>query len=299
MNIKELCEISNIEYNKNHPSYSLNKLKQIYLLEQTGKRDYEIVRNLTKEEQITGKKLTNCRKLLEDTIYVQLSLSDNNTIRTDMKGFLELFNIVNNKYRYFAYENMTEQKYKILEGFIDPKFENTTLCDYVDDVNPILYRMVKDIFKKMKSEMLIYVKEHLMFAKRYKIPNKDNPDILVEYLKTYEADNNQAEEYMRLFRQVAREFGYENVDNLNNKVKKKIKNRVCRELNITYAYTEYELVLNRDELKYVVEQNLDLKELKDSLNKNVVHKLNMSTQGNLKNYNIDDKESCSDFLIKV
>lgn len=297
MNIKELCELTDIEYNKTHPSYSLNKIKQIYLLEETGHRSYDIVRKLTKEEQIKGKKLTKCKQILEDTIYVQLSLSENNTLRSDMKGFLELFNIVNNKYRYFSYENMTEQKYKILEGFIDPKYENMSLCDYVCDVNPILYRMVKDVFKKMSQEMLLHIKEHLMFAKKYVVPNDDGST--TEFLRTYEATNNQVEEYMRMFRQYALEEGFESVENLNLKYKRKIKNRICRELNITYAYTEYELILNRDGLKYEVEKRPELLELKDSLNKNVVHKLNMSTSGKLKEYSIEDKEKCSDFLIKV
>ena len=297
MNIKELCEIAQVEYNSNHPSYSLNKIRQIYLLEEVGKRDYRIVRKLTKQEQITGKKLTQCKQLLEDTICVQLSLSENNTIRADMKGYLELFNIVNNKYRYFAYENMTEHKYKILEGFVDPKYENTTLCDYVDDVNPILYRLVKQVFKKMSGEMLLCVKEHLMFAKKYIVPNESNT--CVEYLRTKEATNDQVEEYMRLFRYYADEMGAHNLDNLNNRTKYKIKAKVCRDLNITYAYTEYELILNREGLQNVVESRPDLIELKNSLNKNVVHKLNMSKQGRLKEYSPEDKERCSDFLIKV
>lgn len=297
MNIKELCNFTNIEYNANHPSYSLNKIKQIYLLKEVGRRNYEIVRKLTKEEQITGKKLTQCKKLLEDTIYVQLSLSENNTIRTDMKGYLELFNIVNNKYRYFAYENMTKEKYKILEGFVDPKCENNTLCDYVDDVNPILYRLVKEAFKKMSGEMLLYVKEHLMFAKKYIVPVESGDNI--EYLRTVEATNDQVEEYMRLFRYYAHEIGVDNIENLSNRTKYKIKAMVCRELGITYAYTEYELILNREGLQNVVENRPDLKELKDSLNKNIIHKLNMSKQGHLKEYSIEDKEHCSDFLIRV
>lgn len=299
MNIKELCNIFNIEYNANHPSYSLNKIKQIYLLEEVGKRDYEIVRKLTKEEQITGKKLTQCKKLLEDAICVQLSLSEKNTIRADMKGYLELFNIVNNKYRYFAYENMTEQKYKILEGFVDPIYENNNLCDYVDDVNPILYRMVKEVFKKLSGEMLLYVKEHLMFAKKYIIPNEAGDGSSTEYLRTTEATNDQVEEYMRLFRFYADEMGAYNLDNLSNRTKYKIKAKVCRDLNITYAYTEYEIVLNREGLQNIVDNRPDLKELKDTLNKNVVHKLNMSKQGNLKNYDIEQKEHYSNFLIKV
>ena len=298
MNIKELCEVAQVDYNSNHPSYSLNKIRQIYLLKEIGKRDYEIVRKLTKQEQITGKKLTQCKQLLENTICVQLSLSENNTIRADMKGYLELFNIVNNKYRYFAYENMTEQKYKILEGFVDPKCENNTLCNYVDDVNPILYRLVKEVFKKLSGEMLIYVKEHLMFAKKYIIPNESGAST-IEYLRTVEADNDQVEEYMRLFRYYADEMGAHNIDNLNNRTKYKIKAKVCHDLGITYAYTEYELILNRDGLSTIVEKRPELKELKDSLNKNIIHKLNMSQQGHLKDYSIEDKEHCSDFLIKV
>ena len=43
MNIKELCEVAQVDYNSNHPSYSLNKIRQIYLLEEVGKRDYKIV----------------------------------------------------------------------------------------------------------------------------------------------------------------------------------------------------------------------------------------------------------------
>lgn len=297
MKLKELCELCKIEYDKSHPKRSLNKIKQKYVIEEIRPYDYEIVRNLTKEEQITGRKLTQCKTLLENAILVQLSFSSNNTIRSDMKGYLELFNIVNSKYRYFAYENMSEEKYKLLEGFINPKFENVTLCNYVDDVNPILYRMVKDIFKKMKSEMLIYVREHLMFSTKFKIPQEDGS--VIEYIKTHEANNDQVEEYMKLFKQVARDEGVENIDNLNNRVKKKIKNIVCRQLGITYAFTEYELILNRDGLQFEVENREELKELKDSLNKNVIHKLNVSKQGKLKEYDNKDKEKCSEFLIRV
>ena len=145
--------------------------------------------------------------------------------------------------------------------------------------------------------MLLYVKEHLMFAKKYIIPNESGDSI--EYLKTVEATNDQVEEYMRLFRYYADELGVVNLDNLNNRTKYKIKAKVCRDLGITYAYTEYELVLNREGLQSVVGSRPDLIELKDSLNKNIIHKLNMSKQGHLKEYSVEDKERCSDFLIKV
>lgn len=297
MKLRELCQQCDIEYDKKNPKRSLNKLKQLFVIEEVRPYDYEIVRKLTKSEQVTGQKLTQCKKLLSDTIIVQLSLSKNNTIRADMKGYLELFNIVNSKYRYFAYENMTEEKYRLLEGFVDPKNENVTLYNYVDDVNPILYRMVKDIFKKLKSEMLIHINEHLMFAVKHKIPNDDGS--IVEYIKTQEATNDQIEQYMQLFKETAKSLNIVNIDNLNNRTKQKIKNIVCRQLGITYAYTEYELILNREFLQHEVNNNKDLKELKDSLNNNIIVKLNNSQQGHLKDYDQDIKTECTDFLIKV
>lgn len=295
MKIRELCESVGIEYDNKNPKRSLNKLKQLYVLEQVGKRDYNIVRDLTEDEQIIGKKLTNCQKLLEDVICVQLSLSDDNTIRTDMKGFLELFNVVNKKYRYFSYRNITDDKLKLLEDFDDVKFENDLLCNYVDDVNPILYKMTKNVFKKLQSEMLIFVKEHLLFGKKYRVENEDGS--VVEFTRVIEASNIHHEEYMRLFRLYAQEMGV-SIDNMNNKIKKQIKNKVCKDMNVSYAYTEYELILNREGLKDLVNSSGELMKLKMSLNKNVVHKLNLSTQGNLKNYDDDVKVYCSDFLIK-
>ena len=136
-----------------------------------------------------------------------------------------------------------------------------------------------------------------MFAKKYIIPTESGDG--VEYLRTVEATNDQVEEYMRLFRYYADEMGAHNLDNLNNRTKYKIKAKVCRELGITYAYTEYEIILNREGLQNVVGSRPDLIALKDSLNKNVIHKLNMSKQGRLKEYSVEDKEHCSDFLIKV
>ena len=47
MTIKEMCEYSNIEYNKDHPKRSLNKLCQIYEIEKLGIKGKKIVANYT------------------------------------------------------------------------------------------------------------------------------------------------------------------------------------------------------------------------------------------------------------
>ena len=293
MKIKEMCELVGIEYDVKNPKRSLNKLKQLYIIEQVGKRDYNIIRDLTEDEQIIGKKLTNCRQLLEDVV---LSSLNNNTLRMDMKGFLELFGMVNNKYRYFVYRRMTEEKYKLLEGFEDMDMENGVLCDYVEDVNSILYRLVKQVFKKLESDEKILIKEHMLFGKKYRITNEDGS--VAEFIRVIQASNTHHEEYIRLFRQYAQEMGYDIENrNMNNKIKKQIENKVCRDMGMTYIYFEYELINKFNNNNKIDNQNLSL--LREKLNKNIIHKLNLSTEDNLKYYSQRDKEKYSEFLIKI
>lgn len=284
MKLKELCEINNIEYNKEHPKRSLEKLQKIYVLEKNG-RDYNIVRELSADEQIQISKLTKCKELLEEEICYQLSNSGSNTINNDMKGFLELFGIVNSNYKFFSYNNVTKEKMELLLG---TDLDNNTLYYFVEDVNPILYRMVKEVWRKMEKEMLIYVKEHLMLCKKYKY---DNEEGTVEYTRKTVATNDQIETYMRLYREKANALGYK-VEEVKYWDGKEIKRQVCKEMGFDWIYTEYELVLNRVGLK-------NENQKRELLNKNVIHKLNQSNQGRLKDYNKEIKSACIDFLIKT
>ena len=297
MTIKEMCEYSNIEYNKDHPKRSLNKLCQIYEIEKIDARNYNIIRELSEEEKVKCRKITKCKELLEKTICVQLSFCENNTIRSDMKGFLELFNIVNKKYRYFAYSNMNDVKGNILKDFADPVAENLTLCCFVDDVNPILYRLVREVFNNLEKQMLLYKKEHLMFATTQKYDTSNGNDY-VEFTKKWEATNDEIETYMKYYRQFALEMGYNNIELVKSHDKKKIKSMVCREMGVGWAYFEYELILNRDGLNWAINNNDELKDLKLSLNANVVHKISNSNQSNLKIIKSDDKINMTNFLIK-
>ena len=82
MKLKDLCEQVNIPYNVKNPTRSLNAIKKEYIVEQNGsKKDYSIVRPLTDKEKFDLQKLSDCRKILKDTIYVSLSLVKENKIR--------------------------------------------------------------------------------------------------------------------------------------------------------------------------------------------------------------------------
>lgn len=297
MKLKDLCEQINIPYNVKNPTRSLNAIKKEYIVEQNGsKKDYSIVRPLTDKEKFDLQKLSDCRKILKDTIYVSLSLVKENKIRSDIKGFLELFNMVNSNYKYFTYENMTEQKYELLKDYIDPKLENATLHDFVSDVHPILNKIVKETFDKMVDERLIYKKEILMFGyyERYQMEDGN----YVEMRRKIEATEHQIKEFLEYSRKYMDELGYEKWSDVPYFTKAEINRRICKDMNMSYVYTDYEIILNNEGISKEVEHNKDLKELKDSLNKSMINKLLKSTQGGLKELSLEEKIDKTDMLIK-
>ena len=51
MKLKEICEITGIEYNNKNPKRSLKEIEKYYIINKVGKRDYEIVRELNDDEK--------------------------------------------------------------------------------------------------------------------------------------------------------------------------------------------------------------------------------------------------------
>ena len=297
MKLKELCEQINIPYNSKNPTRSLNAIKKEYLIEQNGnKKDYTIIRPLTEQEKTELQKISDCKKILKDTIYVSLSLVKENKIRSDIKGFLELFNMVNSNYKYFTYDTMTEQKYDLLKDYTDPKLENSVLHDFVGDVHPILNRLVKETFNDMVDERLIYKKEILMFGyyERYQLED----GYYVETRRKVEANDEQIKEFLEHSRKYMNESGYEKWSEVPYFKKIEINKKICKDMKIAYVYTEYEIILNNEYIAKEVEKNKDLKKLKDSLNKSTVRKLLKSTQGHLKELSMEDKIDKTNMLIK-
>ena len=297
MKLQQLCEQVNIPYNSKNPTRSLNAIKKEYLIEQNGnKKDYTIVRPLTEQEKTELQKISDCKKILKDTIYVSLSLVKENKIRSDIKGFLELFNMVNGNYKYFTYDTMTEQKYDLLKDYTDPKLENSVLHDFVGDVHPILNRLVKETFNDMVDERLIYKKEILMFGyyERYQLED----GYYVETRRKVEANDEQIKEFLEHSRKYMNESGYEKWSEDPYFKKIEINKKICKDMKIAYVYTEYEIILNNEYIAKEVEKNKDLKELKDSLNKSTVRKLLKSTQGHLKELSMEDKIDKTNMLIK-
>lgn len=283
MNIKQLCNQYQIEYDPNHPNRSLSKLQKQYLTAKVGNNQYEVIRPLTLDEKADLTQLTDCPKLLRSIICNQLAQSPTNSIRTDTKGFLEMFYLINSKYKYFAYDEINEEKNKILQSTTLPK---NVLEDFYSDVYPLLNDMLKATFRRLENELLIKKTDIMMYGI---ITRTDNGRLCTT---KYQATNDQIEVYLSIARNIMKnKYHISKWEDCNYFQRKAINKDTCKEMGWSFVYNDYELILNRQGLKNEVQ-------LQD-MNKEVCKKIRNSKRGNLKDYDKNLLSDCIDFLIKI
>lgn len=286
MKLKEICNQLNIPYDNAHGTRIYDRLCRDYLITKD-KNDYTLVRPLTESEKLNVIKITKCADLLKDTIYYVLSQQTNNVVTANTKQLLELFNIVNKNYKYFTYSNLTSDKLQILSNSIDPNIDNLNYCDFVDDVHPILSRLLKNTLKRMENELTIRVTKHLMIGE-HDIVTKEG----IIHKPNRRATNDEIEELLRLSKIYMNEKGLNDWSRLNLYQKREINRKVCRDMNIAYTYNEYEILLNRQGIETEVNK---MKEL----NEEVVLKLLTTQAGDLKNLSQEIRKKDVDFLIRT
>lgn len=286
MNIKQLCTEYNIQYNSKNPKRSLDKLRKEYIVTEISPKNYVVDRPLTDEEKNVLTKFTKCREMLQDVICSQLVNAETNKIRSDTKGFLEMFGIVNSHYKMFSYEELTEEKIKFLENINLP---NAVVSCFYEDVHPILNDMLKSVFRKMESEFLIMKQDIMMYAKRHYY--KDNDGKTHWYVDKIEPNADEKEEFMRIGTELFPKYNIKSWDEASNLTKKKINAEICAQMGWAYVYNDYEIILNRKGIKqrYTMSQ----------LNNEVCTKILNSKQGELKNYDRELLEDCIKSLIKI
>lgn len=302
--IQELCSLLNIEYNKNHPRLSLNKIKTELELEQISKQKYRIIRELTNEEKAELRHFSNCKQILEPTIYYLLSRTTDNKIRDNMKGYFERFHITNEYYKYFAYENITEKKIELLEAINfgeEPVIANMIMNHFVTDTHPIFRRMVLDTFHKMVDESYIILKEHLMFGTEIYIDlgiNDNGEKIQKRINKNSEATDIEEQLYATIRREKMEYRHFNEWSKVPYFIKQQIQNEIIHEMGKKYMYYEYEIILNKEGLQRKAESQ-NLEELFNQLNLAIAEKVIKSNQGELKNTPKVIKEHCTNKLIKT
>ena len=302
--LRELCYLLKIEYNKKNPKLSLNKIKYELQLEQISKQKYRIVREYSPEEKAELKHYSECKDLLEPTIYYLLSQVETGTgIKDDMKGLFEKFHITNKHYRYFSYDELTDQKYQILEsmGIVEDATEyNMIFNHFVSDVNPILRRIVIDTLNKMvnesyislnKSKMLVTIEKTLLGYDK-----NERPKYNVQHVKK-EMSKDDEIKYTTIRRDYMEKYKYNEWDKVPYPIRCDIESRVISDMGYHYQFTMYEILPNTEGLKRIVECKNLIKPFEE-LEISVSEKLRKSKAKNLLLTDSDTKDICIDNLIK-
>lgn len=287
MKLKELCEKYNVPYDKYHANRCRKQLDKYCVFDKVG-NNYFIVRERTEEEREFMTKFTNCKMMLKDLTYKKLSEVDGNSLRMNTKEFLEYFGIVNNHYKDFSYPHLTENKIQFLEK-VDMTEE--MLSAFYIDVNPILNRLLKEVFKDLENELLIKKNDIMMYGiKEVYVDEDGNKNY---FITKRQATTNDVENYLRISREIMLDkFGFDRIDKANYFQRKTILGETCRQLGWDFIYNDYELVLNKQGLK---QQEVT----REMLNKEVCKKIMLSKQGNLKEYDLDFIRDCVNAIIRL
>ena len=302
--IRDLCELLGIEYNKKNPQLSLNKIKYELQLEQISKQKYRIIKEFSPEEKAELRHYSQCKSLLEPTIYYLLSQVETGTgIKDDMKGLFEKFHITNKHYRYFSYDELTDKKYQILEsmGIVTDATEyNMIFNHFVTDVNPILRRIVLDTLYKMVNESYISLNKSKVLVSIEKkflgYDKEDNPKYDVMHVKK-EMDNDDEIKYTTIRRDYMEKYKYNEWDKVPYPIKCDIESRTISDMGYHYQFTLYEILPNTEGLKRIVEYKNLVKPFEE-LEASVSEKLKKSKSKNLLNTGSEIKDICIDNLIK-
>lgn len=291
--MSEMCELTNIKYDSSHSKNSLMEIERLYAIERKSRYKYCFLRELSTEEKIDAIVYGKNKQLLRPIIITTLSKKKDNRIQKRMKEYLNIFGIVNDNYAPYTWSN---RNLALLEHLWEVNLDEQKVDDFISEADPMLKRMVKDIWKEMEYEDLIEMIEHPYFVER--IIFEDQVTGKRSYRKhSHKCSNNERELLMATKKEVATDMGYNNSNEVPFVRKKELSSKVSMKLNILYYYDEYELILNREWLgrsEYCLE---DISPHLRLINEQVIRKLLTSQQGRLKRFSDLDRTLCIDTII--
>lgn len=267
--IKELCKALGVEYNTRNPKRSLAAMRQDYVIEENGfkKGDYIYVRDLSRVEKIGLTKVTDCKKLVKEMLYLKLSQERNNTIRADIKDYLVSMGVVNKYYNTFGATKYEKRKIEACNNMKDPHMQSKFQCIYIDELDEFhdasysfLRSLMKDAIDELEKERLIY-------------STKIMKCVCCDYT-TREMDKDEIEAYLDATKTYMENLPYEvkRWEEVKYFDKIKINQNAAKDCGFINVYNAYEIVLNRNGIKREA-SNLTMTELKQKLNSEVADKL--------------------------
>ena len=212
-----------------------------------------------------------------------------------MKEYLYLFGIVNDNFAPFTWEN---RNMALVDHLYEINLDEQKMDDFISEVNPMLKRMVKDIWEEMENDDLIEKIEHPYFVERIIFENQITGKRTTRK-QSHRCNLDERERLMATKKEVAIEMGYANSNEVPFVRKQELANNVARRLDILYYYEEYELILNREWLgksEYCLD---DISLHKKLINENVIRKVLTSNQGKLKRLSNEERNLCVDTIINL
>lgn len=300
--IKELCEMTGTKYDKYHSKRSLVEIERNHEVIQITDRKYRLVRELSEDEKIEKWKTTEYKKLFQDVVYTVLSCSEDNSILQSDDEYMLIFHMVNNNFKMFTQNYLNNKRTKFLtEHDKDVYFEADAMY-FAEEVRKMLKGVLRTTFKKMESENLIYIKEHIVFGIYKTFINEKG--VTISYSEPRFATNEEIELLMETETKVLQENEladkYESLKEITDyKLKCYLRSQIAYKLGIVYYRTDREIILNRYGLNYKVERDKTLSELKKHLNKGTINKVLKSTQGKLKEIEKYKRDDLAKLLIEV
>lgn len=293
--MSELCEIFNLPYDPKHSKYSFSEIEKTHAIEKKSRYKYSISRELSTEEKITAIVYGKNKQLLRPIIITTLAKKKDNRIQKRMKEYLYLFGIVNDNFAPFTWEN---RNMALVDHLYEINLDEQKMDDFISEVNPMLKRMVKDIWEEMENDDLIEKIEHPYFVERIIFEDQITGKRTVRK-QSHRCNLDERERLMATKKEVAIEMGYANSNEVPFVRKQELSNNVARRLGVLYYYDEYELILNREWLgrsEYCLD---DISLHKKLINENVIRKVLTSNQGKLKRLSDKERNLCVDTIINL
>lgn len=300
---KEMCDILGIKYNAHNPKRSLEEIERIYELKKVSSQKYKFIKELSEDDKVLRWKSTEYRRLFQDIVYTTLSCCENNTIWKSDNDYMLIFHMVNRNFEMFTKSYICKQREQfLLDNNKDVEFEATAM-NFAGEVRTMLRQILRDTFKKMEKENLVFVKEHYIFG-----VYKSFIDKTTGQKRTYSepkiATDDEIELLMENQTKVLQENElsdmYDKIDDVrDNKIRFELRQQLSSKMGIQYYTLQRELILNRYGLQYKVEHDSELSELKRHLNKGTVNKILSSSQGYLKEMDKYLKKDLAHLLIEI
>lgn len=286
-NYKELCELMGEENKKSKQrTDQFERWRLSYDIQKLENKNRYTIRELTTKEKREIVTKFSYQQYIEPMLYKLLLKEKTQSINYSMLELMYKLYLVNGNY--------VTAKCKANQSILSDYFNwsETSLNSYTFETYKMFKRIIRDIFKSMKSRDIIRIKDN--YIKVIKFTDSNGIE-RIKYEKFNEDETRELMKYRRIF---TTKYGCDTYDTLSYFKKQKVDELVAKKMNISYYYTNYHIILNDVGAKDIIKNNnYEFKDLGNMINDKVQTKVNKSLQGDLKNIVRMEKLSMTDTLI--